>query len=196
MIALGLGEFQSQVAILGWGYLIDRYSHVKAAQVSIAGGDSWVGIHTAFRRRAGCGAVFQSQVAILGWGYPHTVGANPCHLLFQSQVAILGWGYAPGHIVSVRLVCFNRRWRFLGGDTWQMKGILLWIMLFQSQVAILGWGYVAVSPSQTPAPTPFQSQVAILGWGYSSVLYFGWAADDVSIAGGDSWVGIPHHLDG
>ena len=63
---------------------------------------------------------------------------------------------------------FNRRWRFLGGDTWLfcVNGSLL-VMVFQSQVAILGWGYTAWEGAES-STTLFQSQVAILGWGYMS----------------------------
>ena len=60
--------------------------------------------------------------------------------------------------------------------------------MFQSQVAILGWGY---QPNGTTGGDLklFQSQVAILGWGYTA---FGASVQIrlVSIAGGDSWVGI------
>ena len=60
---------------------------------------------------------------------------------------------------------FNRRWRFLGGDTTiSMKPALSWVK-FQSQVAILGWGYRRI---------PEYKIMRVL----------------VSIAGGDSWVGI------
>ena len=36
--------FQSQVAILGWGYCVSCYWSCYPFLVSIAGGDSWVGI--------------------------------------------------------------------------------------------------------------------------------------------------------
>ena len=37
--------------------------------------------------------------------------------------------------------CFNRRWRFLGGDTAVIAADAWRAVEFQSQVAILGWGY-------------------------------------------------------
>ena len=61
---------------------------------------------------------------------------------------------------------FNRRWRFLGGDTPSRY----------------------IFPGYSP---PFQSQVAILGWGYEVGELYIEAGIVVSIAGGDSWVGIP-----
>ena len=88
-------------------------------------------------------------------------------LTFQSQVAILGWGYTSLANVTDAAKSFNRRWRFLGGDT--------------------HWGKLAADVAML-----FQSQVAILGWGYSSVLSSMRAWFFVSIAGGDSWVGIPY----
>ena len=63
------------------------------SMVSIAGGDSWVGI---LKTR-----LFMEEA----------VGE------FQSQVAILGWGYRAGIEAAGRQLSFNRRWRFLGGDT-------------------------------------------------------------------------------
>ena len=59
---------------------------------------------------------------------------------------------------------------------------------FQSQVAILGWGY-GVIILIIAFVVVFQSQVAILGWGYRTARRSFW---QVSIAGGDSWVGIHH----
>ena len=84
---------------------------------------------------------------------------------FQSQVAILGWGYTIGY-------------RVLGGDN-----------MFQSQVAILGWGYTRWKHFDLRL-CKFQSQVAILGWGYEREGEWFGLLVAVSIAGGDSWVGI------
>ena len=60
---------------------------------------------------------------------------------------------------------------------------------FQSQVAILGWGYPA-DKTWPIGSLLFQSQVAILGWGYAHYLAIFKSGRGVSIAGGDSWVGI------
>ena len=69
--------FQSQVAILGWGYGFGRQRDDSQRVVSIAGGDSWVGIQQAAPERAQEMTTFQSQVAILGWGYPPRPGVPP-----------------------------------------------------------------------------------------------------------------------
>ena len=61
--------------------------------VSIAGGDSWVGIPCDIGFSFASGGWFQSQVAILGWGYDNGRAVIVQHIEFQSQVAILGWGY-------------------------------------------------------------------------------------------------------
>ena len=61
--------------------------------VSIAGGDSWVGIHMAPAAFTVDELPFQSQVAILGWGYDDIMDDSSDTGRFQSQVAILGWGY-------------------------------------------------------------------------------------------------------
>ena len=113
-----LCKFQSQVAILGWGYRRPEiYCHTDA-HVSIAGGDSWVGIRH------------------------HSCSQSHYEKLFQSQVAILGWGYFVHHISCAAFCfCFNRRWRFLGGDTNSSPIVRACLTQFQSQVAILGWGY-------------------------------------------------------
>ena len=66
-------RFQSQVAILGWGYRAGRSHQSGDQHVSIAGGDSWVGIPGIPPLIAGC-ITFQSQVAILGWGYGAGLG--------------------------------------------------------------------------------------------------------------------------
>ena len=85
--------FQSQVAILGWGYLRIRLYVGCARDVSIAGGDSWVGIPKANNSTHENTPWFQSQVAILGWGYRFVAVLRDHEPEFQSQVAILGWGY-------------------------------------------------------------------------------------------------------
>ena len=90
--------FQSQVAILGWGYLgVRAQRHVKEA-VSIAGGDSWVGIH-------GPGA-----------------GPAPKRRSFNRRWRFLGGDTPAMQTILQMLACFNRRWRFLGGDTHQPGG--------------------------------------------------------------------------
>ena len=183
-------QFQSQVAILGWGY----------PTVTL----------TATPMR-----VFQSQVAILGWGYRFAPSACKPIGWFQSQVAILGWGYV-GVLLDVEGAihvsiaggdswvgipcwicrrrpaawCFNRRWRFLGGDTRRtFCGAGL------SSVSIAGGdSWVGIRRrffGCSARQWKFQSQVAILGWGYLPNQTYGPRYLAVSIAGGDSWVGIP-----
>ena len=108
--------------------------------VSIAGGDSWVGI----RARVFCEdpeIAFQSQVAILGWGYSTPLAASAVGRRFQSQVAILGWGYEKLVIADTVL----RQVSIAGGDSWvgiqAVNTAYIEAVQFQSQVAILGWGY-------------------------------------------------------
>ena len=137
-----IGMFQSQVAILGWGYprsrchrrrLVGGFNRrwrflggdtpaglldtMARLQVSIAGGDSWVGIHDSDAVWKLELLKFQSQVAILGWGYTHPTERNSR----RPRVSIAGGDSWVG-IHGVRRVGanppgFNRRWRFLGGDT-------------------------------------------------------------------------------
>ena len=83
----------------------------------------------------------------------------------------------------------------MGGDTWQYVAHGEGNTLFQSQVAILGWGYWAIWPTAGELGR-FQSQVAILGWGYPSTARWCAIISAVSIAGGDSWVGIPPVING
>ena len=80
------------------------------------------------------------------------------------------WRFLGGDTTSIAsfdhsLDGFNRRWRFLGGDTHWMAYLMAWLCQFQSQVAILGWGYW-------------------VGCREYRIKFL------VSIAGGDSWVGI------
>ena len=137
-------RFQSQVAILGWGYgarftrlrrqsrfnrrwrflggdtILGLTTGQNIRAVSIAGGDSWVGIPA-------------GQAGLLR---PHP--------------------------------SFNRRWRFLGGDT-PLDGAIL---SKSGAVSIAGgdsWvGIPGMRTRRTAIPGLFQSQVAILGWGYPS----------------------------
>ena len=61
-------------------------------------------------------------------------------------------------VLLVKIICFNRRWRFLGGDTARVTPRTRYLLGFQSQVAILGWGYVfAIGHINIIAK--FQSQV-------------------------------------
>ena len=86
-------EFQSQVAILGWGYNDIVPVTTTIDLVSIAGGDSWVGIRRAAHVAADFVAGFNRRWRFLG-------GDTPAHKM------------EPKSSTS-----FNRRWRFLGGDT-------------------------------------------------------------------------------
>ena len=112
------------------------------------------------------GVEFQSQVAILGWGYL-AASIYPARLkLFQSQVAILGWGYTGlGNGGLMRIDCFNRRWRFLGGDTrWDGTNTPA-PRCFNRRWRFLGGDTFIRARFDSICPE-FQSQVAILGWGY------------------------------
>ena len=81
------------------------------------------------------------------------------------------------------------------GILWQVPPAGVTLYMFQSQVAILGWGYLAIWPTAGELGR-FQSQVAILGWGYPSTARWCAIISAVSIAGGDSWVGIPPVING
>ena len=127
----------SWVGIRSQAQPLRQYVHV-----SIAGGDSWVGI-----------LIFAGG-AVTGW------------TSFNRRWRFLGGDTSLRWVISPKMSFgFNRRWRFLGGDTQQQSAGDSIRVEFQSQVAILGWGY----PNQRA-----ESRFAIL----------------VSIAGGDSWVGI------
>ena len=160
--------FQSQVAILGWGYAGAARQLGIARAVSIAGGDSWVGIPCAANWLA-----MYSPVSIAGgdsWvGIPSTPGtASGNTATFQSQVAILGWGYigtinedGAGFLVSIA-----------GGDSWvgiPKRAAIPGRPLIAVSIAG-GDSWVGIRPSNSPRRCfiQFQSQVAILGWGYAA----------------------------
>ena len=62
-------SFNRRWRFLGGDTHFDRHCQFRVGQVSIAGGDSWVGIPYKGRYGEGYTVEFQSQVAILGWGY-------------------------------------------------------------------------------------------------------------------------------
>ena len=109
--------FQSQVAILGWGYLTLSAGGTPVYMVSIAGGDSWVGIHSMGlgrrRRRLVSIAGGDSWVGILF--YFMLFSLIKCR--FNRRWRFLGGDTAHHAPSAKRDDCFNRRWRFLGGDT-------------------------------------------------------------------------------
>ena len=88
-------------------------------KVSIAGGDSFLGL-----RRTALSAADCCSVSIAGGD--SFLGLR--HIL---------------HFEALKDIGFNRRWRFFFGATWQNALFGVALELFQSQVAILFWGYTA-----------------------------------------------------
>ena len=166
LLPLLLLRFQSQVAILGWGYRTVPSVAEAISDVSIAGGDSWVGIPTTKRRVKESSNGFNRRWRFLGGDTTSTLRAARSTRSFQSQVAILGWGYikrgAEFHwILDVSIA---------GGDSW--VGIRRQMpTLARAKIVSIAGGdsWVGIHTSSRCAqsnPRKFQSQVAILGWGY------------------------------
>ena len=133
---------------------------------------------------------FQSQVAILGWGYPSPTSWTSHEVSFNRRWRFLGGDTRPCRLRKPREPrSFNRRWRFLGGDT-----ITECTCRHCGAVSIAGgdsWvGIPGLPFGLIVVPESFNRRWRFLG---------GDTGDDgrdkakamVSIAGGDSWVGIP-----
>ena len=106
-------RFQSQVAILGWGYKVNVAYIETIKTVSIAGGDSWVGIRCVSRRLAVSGLVSiaggDSWVGILNVGNAVGVAIIVSIAGGDSWVGILPNGFPQRARVVVSIA---------GGDSW------------------------------------------------------------------------------
>ena len=115
-------------------------------------------------------------------------------IMFQSQVAILFWGYDTGFCREYfRSLGFNRRWRFFFGATPSCPAVDELPVMFQSQVAILFWGY------HRPNTQRSRCQIVSIAGGDSFLGLLERPCGTafmllVSIAGGDSFLGLLHLL--
>ena len=136
-------------------------------RVSIAGGDSWVGIRrtrTSLPASTGC---FNRRWRFLGGdtaGKQENRGKQ--NTSFNRRWRFLGGDTVQNISKRTLRVGFNRRWRFLGGDTQRSMGLVELRCCFNRRWRFLG------------GDTRAESQKEQRG-------------RQVSIAGGDSWVGIP-----
>ena len=135
------GGFNRRWRFLGGDTWLMPQASWATPAVSIAGGDSWVGIHGSLMPVG-----TEGLVSIAG-GDSWVGIRHRRHLLIDEQVSFnRRWRFLGGDTnfigsEEVDYDGFNRRWRFLGGDTAVGKYEGTTTVLFQSQVAILGWGY-------------------------------------------------------